>query len=620
MMCGLSGIFSFSEPLQPAVMSQTLQCMMARMQLRGPDDSGTWVSPEGGVGFGFRRLAVLDTTPAGHQPMLSNGGRSVLMLNGEIYNFKELRRELESKVCSFRSRSDTEVLQTALETWGLDAIQRLNGMFAFAWYDIVARTLVLARDHAGIKPLYYAIQPSGKGVLFGSQYNQLLLSPWGLPGELQPEVLNLYLHLNHIPPPYGLLKNTYQLEPGHMLIIRDDGHVDNQTWWQLPRSPKISLSGGAAVEAAGIALENAVSRQLVADVPVGVFLSGGVDSPLITALSRQQTGSGLKAFTIGNPGWRQDESADAQRYAQHLDVNFQLHNASGEEMLDMLEDIWQAQYEPFADYSILPTMLVSRFARSQVTVALSGDGGDELFFGYERPLSLLKNGQDFRYPWLIRYGLYASGRLGLIPPRSEVIAAHTPGDYYYGVNSRMNENHLRQFAPDLKSLPPDFSLYKSGDYRGQTDLAHYSRWVEYYGQLQRGLKKMDMASMHNSLEVRVPMLDREVIETSLRIDPFTNMEDRKRKQVLVKLLARHVPAEIIPQSKRGFAIPLGDWLRGPLRPMVEDVLLSYDLYPSGLFKKDRLQAYWQEHLSGQKDHKWGLWSLLALQGWARVNL
>lgn len=617
-MCGIAGTYAFSEPLDEHTLNQILRAMMDKMRLRGPDDEGVWTSADNHIGMCFRRLAVIDPSQAGHQPMISPTGRSVLIMNGEIYNFRELRNELESKGHAFRSRSDSEVLLHALEEWGVEAIPRLNGMFAFAWFDNQTRTLLLARDHAGIKPLYYSLHP--RGIIFGSQYNQLLISPWGIPGKLREDVLNLYLRLHHIPPPYGLLENTYQLKPGHWLRVHLDGRLEDQTWWQLPRSPSVELYGNEAVDAAAAAIENAVSRQLVADVPLGVFLSGGVDSPLVTAIARKHTGPKLKGFTIGNPGWRQDESADAKRYAEAMEVNFRLHNVTEIDMTEMVQQAWQAQYEPFADYSIIPTMLVSRFARSEITVALSGDGGDELFFGYERPLSLLRNGTDFRFPWLLRYGLYAAGKLKLGPRRSEVIAAHSPSDYYYNVNCRLNEQTLRSLAPGLPGIPIDFGLYNFERYRDTKDLANYSRYVEFYGQLQRGLKKMDMASMHHSLEVRVPLLDREVIETSLRIDPFTNMENGKRKQVLFKLLARYVPAEIIPQTKRGFAIPLGEWLRGPLKSMTEDILLSNDLYPTGLFDRKQIAGYWQEHLSGTRDHKWGLWGILALQGWAKVNL
>jgi asparagine synthase (glutamine-hydrolysing) len=614
-MCGIAGILTFGEEAAQPEFRVAVHTMTSLMRRRGPDDEGFWTDPESHLQLGFRRLAILDLTPAGHQPMVSGDGRSVIVFNGEIYNHLELRRELEQAGVQFRSRSDTEVLLEALNHWGVEGIPKLNGMFAFAWYDLAARTLVLARDHAGIKPLYYGKEPRGKGVVFGSQYNVLLHSPWGRLGEVRHDVLRLYLRLHHIPPPYGLLENTFQLEPGTYLVVRPDGTMEKRVWWRLPEQSGGTLRGEEAVEAVDAAIQSAVRRQRIADVPLGVFLSGGVDSPLVTAIARRQTGAELKAFTISNPGWAQDESEAASNYGRRLGVDFRLHAASGDDALNRMAEVMAAQHEPFADFSILPTLQVSQFAKSQVTVALSGDGGDELFFGYERPLSLLRNGTDFHLPRTVRRAMYYAGRLGIGPKKSEVIMARSPGDYYFGVNCRMSDTDLDMIAPELPALPVDFDLYLSGKYRNRGQLADYSRRVEFYGQLQRGLKKVDMASMHHSLEVRVPLLDREVVETSLRCDPFDCMRNGTRKAVLRDTLARYVPATEIPTPKRGFAVPLGDWLRGPLRPLVEETLFQRPLYPAGLFNQQGLRAYWEDHLSGRRDCKWGIWTLLALQWW-----
>lgn len=613
----LAGLISFTDSFPAYQLTEDLQRMKPRGISLRSDSGDVWLDPDSRVGFGYWEHEAVDATS---QAAIWETNRSVLVLNGKIYNEGTVRAELEACGEGSCSHSETEVICRALETWGLDAIDRLNGMFAFVWYEKKPRKLLLARDHAGIKPLYYYIHPNGKGMAFASRYNQLLHTHWGEPGPVRLDVLNLFLRLHHIPPPYGLLQNTYQLQPGHAVLIHENGRIEDHCWWQFPRSPHIDLYEEEAVEAAGAAIKSAVASQRVAEAPLGVFLSGGVDSPLITAITREQTSADLKAFTIGNPDWHQDESADAGAYAMHLDVDFRLLNITGADMADLIPRVWEAQSEPFADYSILPSMMVCRFAREEVRAALSGDGGDELFFGYQRPLSLLRNGTDFRFPWLLRYGLYAAGRLGIIPARSEVIAARSPADYYFRVNCRTSEKDLSKLAPDLPGLPRDFSLYKFGRYQGKPDLANYSRVVEFYGQLQRGLKKMEMASSYYGFEVRTPLLDRRVIEASLRIDPFMNMKDNNRKQVLVKLLQRYIPREIIPTSKRGFAVPLGDWFRDSLRPVVEDMLFSADLYPTGLFNKKELRTYWEQHLRKEKDHKWGLWSILALQGWARANL
>ena len=614
-MCGITGIWTADASAGRPEFTEAVRRMTRLLVRRGPDDEGHWSDPAGHASFGFRRLAIIDPTPSGHQPMISADGRSVIMLNGEIYNFRELGKELEGHGVVFRSKSDTEVLLEGLNRWGTDTLVRLNGMFAFAWYRLADRSLLLARDHAGIKPLHYFARPGGGALAFGSQFNVLLQTPWGDPGPVRGDVLALYLRLHYIPSPFGLLANTRQLEPGHFLRAIPGLPLEDREWWSLPREVEPDLSGPEGLEALGEALDRAVRRQRIADVPLGVFLSGGVDSPLVTAVARRQTGPDLKAFTIGNPGWSQDESADAGEYGRRLNVDFRLHPVSGDEALAAVGQIQAAQHEPFADFSILPTLLVSRFARREVTVSLSGDGGDELFFGYERPLSLLRSGSLFRWPWALRRAAHAAGRLGVGPRRSDAIVAKDPGDYYFEVNSRLKPGDLRRIAPGLGDIPSDFHLYDFAGYRGKRDLANFSRYAEFYGQLQRGLKKVDMASMHESLEVRVPLLDREVIDLSLRIDPFACMRDGQRKAPLRDLLGRFVPPDMIPKSKRGFAVPLGDWLRGPLRPLVEETLLAGELFPSGVFDRSAVRAYWQGHLRGEQDRKWGLWTLMALQWW-----
>jgi asparagine synthase (glutamine-hydrolysing) len=618
-MCGICGIFTTDSGALQREFSDSVRKMTALLERRGPDDEGFWEDPKGHLQLGFRRLSILDLTPAGHQPMISGDGRSVIIFNGEIYNFSQVRHELEQTGITFRSRSDSEVLLEALNLWGPEALSRLNGMFALAFYNTTERTLLLARDHAGIKPLYYYSHPSGKGLAFGSQYNILLHTPWGDPGPVRPDVLHLYLRLHHMPAPYSLLENTYQLEPGHYLLVNSNGTVEKRQWWMLPRHTTHDLNADQALEELAGAMDRAIRRQRISDVPLGVFLSGGIDSPLITAIARRQAGRDLRAFTIGNPGWVQDESKDALFYARQMDVEARLFAVSGDDALQTIPEVISAQYEPFADFSMIPVLLISRLVRKEITVALSGDGGDELFFGYERPLSLLRNGADFRWPWPFRMAMYGAGKYGIGPKRSSVICSRTPGDYYFSVNSRLKVQDLNLLAPGLAPIPPSFRLYDSENYKGVGQLADYSRWVEFYGQLQRGLKKVDMASMYHSLEVRVPFLDREVIELSLRVNPFDSMRNGRRKSILRDLLGRYVPADSIPVEKRGFSVPLKDWLRGPLQPLVEDTLFSGSLYPEGIFDRKQLRRYWNDHLSGTRDLKWGLWTLLSLQWWNRAQ-
>jgi asparagine synthase (glutamine-hydrolysing) len=620
-MCGIAGFIAFNNQIKTDRHLPILEAMTAMLARRGPDDAGTWIDPQGRAAFGFRRLAVLDLTPAGNQPMYSQDRRSILVMNGEIYNFKTLRKALESQGLSFRSHTDSEVLLEALNAWGLEeTLDRASGMFAFAWYNRHQKKLTLARDHAGIKPLYYTIHP-GRGLTFASQFNVLLHGPWGIPGEVNPTALRMYLKLHHLPPPHTLYENAFQLEPGTYLTNDADNTFRKTRWWQLPRKVEGKFTPvESAIDQLSDALDDTVARQLIADVPVGMFLSGGVDSPLVSAIARQKVGPQLKAFTISIPGWRQDESQDARCYGQVIGLDHHIIEISGDQALETIDAVVQAQHEPFADYSIIPTLLVSQYAKPKITVALSGDGGDELFFGYERPLSLLRNGADFRWPWLARLGLYGAGKYGLIPKKSDAIIHKSPGHYYYEVNSRLSDINLNRLAPVIGQLDEDLDLYAFTGYQGELDLANYSRYVEFYGQLQRCLKKVDMASSYHALEVRVPLLDRQVIDLSLQIDPFKMMHGGQRKWVLHKLLAAHVPSEIITTTKRGFGIPLGDWLRGPLKDRVEGALFDRPLYPQGVFNRSAIEDYWKNHLSGEVDHKWGLWTLLALQWWAMAHL
>lgn len=615
-MCGIAGIWTADSRPGARAAIRRMAALMAR---RGPDHEGVWTEPGHNIHLGFRRLAIIDRSDAGHQPMVAADGTSAIVFNGELFNFRELRYELEGAGCVFRSRSDTEVVLQALARWGRDALHRFNGMFGLGWYDLRQRRLLIARDHAGIKPLYYARPPDGS-FAFASQLDALLEAPGLDPDALDLAAVHLFLRLHHIPPPFSIVRHTHQLPPGHWLELAADGRTTMGVWWRLPRSPSRIDSTNVDLEELDSTLNRAVKRQLVADVPVGVFLSGGVDSPLIAAHATRESSYPLTAHTIGNPGWTQDESGDASTFARHLHLDHRLHEVSSEQALAVLPDVVAAQYEPLGDFSVIPTLLVSAFARREVTVALSGDGGDELFFGYVRPLSLLRDGHDFRWPWPIRAGLYATGKYGLGRKRSHAIVSRTPGDYYFNVNCRITKAQLAKLAPQLPEPPQDFDLYSFDRYRDTRDLADFSRHVEFYGQLQRGLKKVDMGSMYHSLEVRVPFLDREVIELSLRIDPFALMRGGRRKAYLEDLLARRVPSNAIRQDKRGFAVPLGQWLRGAWRDTVEQALFARDADTSQLFDMAQLRTYVDEHMSGQADRKWGIWTILALQWWrARVK-
>lgn len=618
-MCGICGIFTLNKNSTQPKYVAAVRRMTELMSRRGPDAEGFWNDPEEHLYLGFRRLAIIDLSQAGNQPMVSSDGRSVIVFNGEIYNFVELRNDLKNLGINFKSRSDTEVLLEALNYWGINAINRLNGMFAFVWYHIPTKTLTLARDHAGIKPLYYFLHPQKKCISFASQFNCLLLIPEEK-GKMRLDVLHLYLRLHHIPPPYTLYENIHQLEAGYYLRIKKDGGIEKKCWWKLPANPQPRLKDKDADEALCESIQSTISRQSVADVPLGVFLSGGIDSPLVTAFLKERIGADLNAFTVSIPGWPQDESREAVRYAKSLGVKHHLYEVSEPDLIDMVKDALSSQYEPFGDFSIIPTLMISKLARGKIKVALSGDGGDELFFGYHRPTSLLRNGEDFKYSYIFRIFLYLLGKYHVNPPRSGAIIYKTPGDYYFDVNSRLKENFISKIAPGLPPMPTDFDLYNSGRYNGLKKMADFSRHAEFYGQLQRGLKKVDMASMHNGLEVRVPLLDKEIVEVSLTIDPFYCMKNGGRKYILKNLLSKFVAQDIITQEKRGFSIPLGVWLRGPLKKLAEEIIHNNNPALKSIINRRALLDYWEEHLTGKQDFKWGLWTLISLIWWSEENL
>ena len=377
-MCGIAGELIFLNATGPKVDWERISSMMAR---RGPDDEGIW-SDKDRCTLVFRRLAIIDLSQNGHQPMTACSGRFVLVFNGEIYNYKDLRSRLESQGVQFRSNSDTEVVLYALIEWGMAALDSFNGMFALGFYDKAEKRLLLARDHAGIKPLYYLTH--SKGVVFASQYNQLMAHPFSQNLSVSQEALGLYLRLAYIPAPYALLQNSHMLEPGTWIQFTGTGDIQQGQYFHFPRCEMPSLKGEEALEAVDHVIAEAVKRQLISDVPVGAFLSGGIDSPLVVANMNASGTNTIRTFTIGTGEEATDESSDAMRYARELGVDHVIERVKPDTALNWVDKVIDACGEPFGDYSIFPTMMVSHLASQDFKVMLSGDGGDELFWGYPR--------------------------------------------------------------------------------------------------------------------------------------------------------------------------------------------------------------------------------------------
>jgi asparagine synthase (glutamine-hydrolysing) len=553
----------------------------------------------------------LDLSHNSHQPMLTQSGRYSLVYNGEVYNFRELRGELEGQGVRFRSTGDTEVVLYALAHWGTAALGRFNGMFALAFYDALEKRLLLARDHAGIKPLYYSLTP--KGLVFASQYDQILAHPWNDRLDVSPMSLALYFRLGFIPSPYALLQNTHMLEAGAWLEISSESSVQRGRFFDFPVYREPDLRGEEACDAVDAAVTSAVRRQLVSDVPVGTFLSGGIDSPIVAAKMRELDNGTLRAFTIGTNGDDLDESADAAIYARELGIEHRVEHLTPERALEMLDDVVEACAEPLADYSILPTMLVSRLARQHVKVVLSGDGGDELFWGYAG-----------RFASVLEKLAFARGQEGqstgspldkfISLSRTDPRLPKTVGDFYRLKHTHIPEGWLRRILPDLAPWPEDFSLFTRADSEPDRT-AQWLRWNEFVGHLTMVLLKVDRGSMYHSLEVRVPLLDREVVEVAARVEwrSCLNIKSRIGKLPLRHSLARHVRHQT--SAKRGFTVSMDAWLRGPLRPVFEEALLGRREILGLPLNAGALRAMYDQHLSEQTNHGRGLWVLLSLALW-----
>jgi asparagine synthase (glutamine-hydrolysing) len=588
------------------------------MVRRGPDDAGSW-DDGASCALGFRRLSLIDLSEGGHQPMVSPRTGHVLVFNGELYNYRELRRELEGRGRAFRSTSDTEVVLQALEEWGRDALARFNGMFAIGWYRPGERALLLARDPIGIKPLCW--WRSDEAFVFGSQYDQVVRHRRCDRSAVDREALGLYLRLGYLPAPYGILAGTGQVEPGTWMEVRPGGHPTTGTFRAIPEAPPAGerLRGDDALDAVEGAIAAAVARQQHADVPVGVFLSGGIDSPLVAAHLRRDGGA-VPAFSIGAEDARMDESEAASAFARHLGLEHHLRRITGADALALVDEVAAANTEPFADYSSFPTLLVSQLASEHVKAVLSGDGGDELFWGYPRFARLRAARRWFGLPRPLRVAAYAASKPLPNPrrPRRGILFPSL-GRWYLDAHSGMNDGDLASFAPDLLGLPPS-DLFDLEGMPSDDELLQWMRRNELRVHLPMVLQKVDRASMHHRLEVRVPLLDLEVADLSARVDPSAALDGPVGKVVLRRALARKAPKELTELPKRGFTVPMADWLREDLRPLVEDRLLGPSTFPAGALDPAALRAWYGTHLRGERNLSRGLWNLLALQLWADVHL
>lgn len=622
-MCGIAGIFASQDLPQ---LRQLGQAMLDRLAHRGPDGQGQSQEAEGRLWLGHRRLSVLDPSAAGQQPMESACGRYVLSFNGEIYNFQRLRQELQAtlKALAFRGQSDTEVLLAGIAHWGLEAcLRRCLGMFALALWDRHQRELWLARDRVGKKPLYYGWM--GQDFVFASELKALRVHPH-CPRRVDPAALTMLLRFGYVPAPLAILPGISKLEPGQLLCYRQGTLQRTRFWqhadWAGQRSPQ-------SLEELDTLLQDAVSLRLISDVPLGVLLSGGIDSSLVAALAQQQVGQPLSSFSLGFESPEFDESEKALGVARSLGTRHQVLRMGASQALELLPCLPQLGDEPFCDPSLLPTYLVSRLARQQVTVVLSGDGGDEAFAGYDRyRLATSQWRMASRIPPWLRRGL--SQVIGWGDRLFPLGVAPYLRDRLHGAKELLRgdcllDNYKRLAGfwrfPQEALLHPQFSpefearLSPSGpDLRAE-------EWMIYWDLqtlLPDGiLTKVDRASMAMGLEVRCPLLDHRVLEFAWGLPLESKMDSRESKKALRSLLFRRVPRGLVDFPKKGFCIPLAEWLRGPLRDWAEELLSPSSLGQDGYFRVPIIRQRWREFVQGGRNWQQSLWAILMFQQWQR---
>ncbi|KAF0118131.1 MAG: asparagine synthase [Rhodospirillaceae bacterium] len=634
-MCGIAG---FLDPAlaegQEALVARATR-MAATLHHRGPDDGKIWTDAAAGLAFGHRRLAIVDLSPAGRQPMVSACGRYVIVYNGEVYNAQDIRGDLPG--IPWRGHSDTEVIVEACARWGAAATaRRLMGMFAFALWDRAERTLVLGRDRLGIKPLYW-----GKWdhmFLFASELKALRAYP-GFQAEIDRDALAAFLRHGYVPTPLSIYRGVRKLEPGTLLTLRANGAPGIMRFWDLRKvvrtgqTNRLDLSDREATEKLEALLHDAITRRMVADVPLGAFLSGGIDSSTVVALMQRSGLRPVKTFSIGFRETGYDEAQYARAVAHHLGTEHTELYLTPEEACTVIPSLPAMFDEPFADSSQLPTFLVSRLARSQVTVALSGDGGDELFAGYNRYVLA----QRIRGAFCCTPGRKTLARIlkaispttwnrlfALLPNRCH---PPQPGDKLHklarvleGTQDDLYRNIVSHWPYPEAMVPgarePRGVLWDEEIARLIPDAVEQMQFLDILTYLPDDiLTKVDRASMAVSLEARVPLLDHRLVEFSWQLPMHLKVRGGESKWLLRQVLYRYVPRELLDRPKMGFGIPLDTWLRGPLREWAEDLLSEQRLRAGGFVDPLPVRALWQEHLSGRRGGQHLLWDVLMFEAW-----
>lgn len=650
-MCGFAGFYT-KKNISDEIKLENLSKMSRVISNRGPDGEGFWLDNDSGIAFSHRRLSIIDLSVHGHQPMGSHSNRYIMTYNGEVYNHKSLKAEinkaLEHSNISWRGNSDTEVMLAAFDVWGVEeSVKKFNGMFAFAVWDIKEKKLYLVRDRIGEKPLYYGW--CGESFLFASELKSLREHD-EFDRSINMEAIGSFLKYNYIPEPASIYDKIFKLKPGSILCL-DMHHIHTKElplpypYWSINQvaidglQHPVSYSDKEAVDQLDYLLNQAVERQMVADVPVGAFLSGGIDSSTIVSLMQQQASTRIKTFTIGFQQSDVNEAEYAKAIAAYLKTDHTEMYVSDKEAIDVIPLLPHLYDEPFADSSQIPTYLVSKLARQQVTVALSGDAGDELFGGYNRHV-MANQLETFTANIPQWAGSLLGATLHALPPAllnklaeldsrvfSKKRIPSQLGDkirklsnVLSGNKEEIYETLISNFG-DIKSIVNYKHFEKIGNKREDhkttlNNLAHQMMLNDSLTYLPDDiLVKVDRAAMGVSLETRVPMLDKDVIEFAWQLPLSMKIRNGKGKWILRQVLSKYIPTEMIERPKQGFSIPLDIWLRGPLVDWAESLLNEQAVNKTGILDAASVQKKWKEHLSGKRNWQHQLWSLLMLQSW-----
>ena len=645
-MCGIAGYVAFKRDEDAASLRALATAQGNAILHRGPDSGDVYVDQELGLALAHRRLAIIDLSPAGYQPMVSASGKYVIVYNGEIYNANETRTALESAGINFRGHSDTEVLLEACEAFGVEAaIQRFVGMFAFALLDKERQTLTIVRDRLGIKPLFYAF--SGDYFLFGSELKALRAHP-ACPRELDYDGIAAYFRYQYIPTPHSVFRDVKKLPQGHILTLdlnKPHERPNPAPFWSFHEwaiKGVNNLRRGTdqeIVEEFDTLLRDAVTRRMIADVPLGVFLSGGVDSSTVVALMQEASPRPVRTFSIGFDEGQYNEAKFAAEIAKHLGTDHTELYVSPQQAMDVIPKLTEMYDEPYADSSQIPTYLVSEMTRRHVTVALSGDGGDELFAGYNRyPTAEQVANKITRIPMPIRKALANVWQsiptnawdtlFKVIPAKRRPMYAgdkvhkfaqaftYNSDDFYKRLISIWN--YPEEIAAQGHEVRTLLNQDLSGELPGLLERMQY--WDTMMYMPDDILTKVDRASMAVSLEVRVPIIDHRVVEYAWTLPRHFKVRDGVSKWILREVLYKRVPKALIERPKMGFAVPIDHWFRGPLKEWAGDLLSRDTINRYGLIKPEPVERIWAEHLSGNRNWAALLWNVIMLQSWCEKNL